>query len=208
MMHYLKILFIVALIPFIAGCSTTISSEDDLPHRITGILVVKAPETCPFTEGCGPKYSLLNENLDERIALRGVKLESLFTAQDHGMIFTVTGKHVELATSLVSISGYENVQSTLNVSGIQRRTHFSYLGFLTTNAASYTKTTFGCEIKWDKSYSWKETNGKITVSVVMEDTMSTKPRPYLKLTYDGESGTLLEVDSSSVPLSVCGGEQS
>ncbi|NKB76074.1 MAG: hypothetical protein GKR96_03260 [Gammaproteobacteria bacterium] len=202
-MRYLRIFLPLTALLFVGACGLTAPLEEHALPSITGILVIKDPKTCPLAEGCGPKYSLLDKTLSQRVALAGKKIDSLFTNLDHGLIFTVTGDQHALPSSLVSTSGYENIQSVLDVMDVHQRTQHSYLSFLTQNSASYTKDRLGCALKWNKSYLWDETDNVVTLTVVMTNTEASPPTPYLSLTYDGNSGKLLSEEAYPSPLPHC-----
>ena len=55
-------------------------------------------------------------------------------------------------------------------------------------AESYTTANFGCDLLWDKTYSWSINDNVPELSVKMTDTYADEPQPWVELTYNGNNG--------------------
>ena len=160
--------------------------DDEGSAGLTGMLLVLNPDKCPLAEGCGPEFSLLGRNLKTRIAVDGK-----FQWKHRNLIVTVVGKPKPLSDELRSKSGYENIRSHVNVEKYRLRSKIAYQPFLVEQATAYTTSKLGCDLLWDKSYSWNITNNTPHLMVRMTNTFATEPYPYLELTYNGQSGGLI-----------------
>ena len=64
---------------------------------------------------------------------------------------------------------------------------------------------FGCDLLWDKSYSWDIEDDVPLLTVRMTDTYAESPQPWVELTFNGDSGELHATALNPHNLSPCGG---
>ena len=168
--------------------------------ELTGMLVVVNPENCPLVDGCGPQFSLLGRKLETRIALTGE-----IQPEHENLILSVVGPTSPLASELEGKSGYDQVSATVAVEKYRVRSSIPYYPFLVEQATLVTEATYGCDLLWDKSYSWTIENAIPLLTVRMTNTFADAPQPWVELTFNGDTGELVSDSTSSDSLSPCDG---
>jgi hypothetical protein len=155
--------------------------------ELTGMLLVLEPEKCPLVEGCGPHFSLLGRELKSQIAIEGDIMP-----EHRNLILSVIGSPAPLPTEYVGQSGYERISGIMKVKKYRLRSSLPYHGFLVEQATEYTTRTFGCDLLWDKSFSWTIEDDVAHLIVRMTDTFSADPQPWVQLAYNGSTGDLID----------------
>lgn len=173
------------------------SKSDGDMKELTGMLQVIDPEKCPLVKGCGPQFSLLGRNLKLQVAIEGD-----FSPEHHRHILTVTGTRNPLPANLVDKSGYEKIKSIINVQKYEVRSKITY-PFLVDETTKYTIANYGCDLLWDKFYSWTFEGGGPQLQIKMTNTFSNDPQPWVQLSYDGGSGKLVSVVSEPAQMNPC-----
>jgi hypothetical protein len=179
-----------------SGAANPVANPD--AKELTGMLQIIDPDKCPLVEGCGPTLSLLGRNLKSQIAVTGeIPLEH------DKLILTVTGIPAPLSEELAGKSGYERVRALMAIDGYRVRSKIPYYPFLVDQATAYTTENFGCDLLWDKSYSWTIENEESQLQVRMTDTTVAKPQPWIELAYNGDSGAFISVSSEPADINPC-----
>ena len=158
----------------------------ELPS-VTGLLLELDPKTCPAEAGCGPRYRLLDESHQPILVLYGDTIPT--TSNLSGLIIEVTGVIEPLSKAHLGTPGYGSIKQSMDVSALEARSSIHYYPFLVDQADSYTIRQYGCQLRWDKSYSWKEVANRIQIAVTMTDTVNSGEA--LTLVYDATSGALI-----------------
>jgi len=164
--------------------------------KITGTLnsyvgVLSTASNCMIPEGCGPKYKLLDSNLQSYTPLLGKIKES-----DSGIIIKITGNKTALPKSEYNDMNYHGPTEAIRVSSYSALSKISYHDFLVSKAGEYTMQKYPClahtvygkvGTNYDKTFSW-ELDGDIPVLKVK---MSGSSGSY-ELWYDGNSGNFIK----------------
>ena len=189
----------------ISGCgnkdravSKTYEAPSSDMKELTGMLQIVDPEKCPLVKGCGPQFSLLGRNLKSQIAIEGD-----FSLGQNRHILTVSGTTNTLPADLADKDGYEKIKALINVQKYEVRSKIAYHPFLVDEATKYTTANYGCDLLWDKSYSWTIEDGVPQLQVKMTNTFSKEPQPWVQLSYDGNSGELISVVSEPTQINPC-----
>ena len=178
-----------------SGSDSTETAVDPSESELTGMLLVINPDDCPLASGCGPQFSLLGRNLTTQVAIQG----DIDPAHDK-LILSIVGDPSSLPDDLKTKSGYENVSAQVNVEKYRLRSSIPYHPFLADEAENYASDSFGCDLLWDKSFSWSIANDVPLLNVKMTNTLSPEPQPWIELTYNGNNGQL--IDSAVQPPDV------
>jgi hypothetical protein len=166
--------------------------------ELTGMLQIVDADKCPLVEGCGPVLSLLGRNLKSQIAIMG----DIPVEQDK-LVLTVTGIPGPLSDELSGKSGYERIKASMTIDGFRVRSKIPYYPFLVDQATAYTTEKFGCDLLWDKSYSWTIENEEAQLMVRMTNTTVAEPQPWVELAYNGDSGAFISVASEPANINPC-----
>ncbi len=157
----------------------------------TGMLLILDPDNCPLPDGCGPRYSLLDNDMKPTIALKGNVLN-----EHSGMVISAEGKLKALPEELRDKPGYEGIESILQIKRYHLKTSIPFSSFLVDQASRWSKEKLGCELLWDKSFSWQAGENRSRLIVRMTDTFhGSEPMPYIELHFDGNRGTFIEQQS-------------
>ena len=184
--------------PGFRGSSDTKVEGDGNTRELTGMLQVVDAAKCPLAEGCGPRFSLLGSDLKSQIEVEGdIKPEH------ERLILSVVGEPGPLADDRVGTSGYERINTTIKISQYRLRSSIPYYPFLVEKAAEFSAQNFGCEVLWDKTYSWTIEQDIPLLSVKMTDTFAAAPQPWIELTYNGSSGEFVDSETSSDNITPC-----
>ena len=175
------------------------STETKQGTELTGMLLVIEPDRCPIVEGCGPRFSLLGRDLRSQVAIEGDILP-----EHVNLVLTVVGDANPLPEDLKGKSGYERVSAVVDVSKYRLRTAIPYRPFLVEQATQYTTENYGCDLLWDKSYSWSIVEGTSHLIVRMTDVSGGDSAPWVELTYDGNTGDFISVASRPDSINPCG----
>lgn len=213
-----KILLLIILLPLtLGGCGIkervmnltdnslkrdTNSGDEisDTNTELTGMLLVLEPENCPLVEGCGPRYSLLGRNLLSQVAVYGELLP-----EHRNLIVSVIGAAKPLSEDLVGKSGYERISAEVDIKKYRIRSSISYYPYLVDQATIYTSENFGCDLFWDKSYSWSIEENEPHLIITMTDTFSDQElKPRVRLTYNGDTGNFISLNMQPEKMNPCG----
>lgn len=167
--------------------------------EITGMLLVLDPDKCPVSNGCGPRFSLLGRDLTSQVALEG----EVDPAHNH-RILTVVGTPRYLPSELAENPGYSRVSAIVDVDRYRTRSDLPYYPALVDKTTEITLAQFGCDLLWDKSYSWTIEAEQPLIKVRMTDTQAASPRPWVELTFDGNSGNLVTSRMQPEDVNPCG----
>ncbi len=179
-----------------SGAVNSVANPD--AKELTGMLQIIDPDKCPLVEGCGPVLSLLGRNLKSQIAIVGE-----IPPEHDKLVLTVSGITAPLSEELTGKSGYERVRASMTIEGYNVRSKIPYYPFLVDQATAYTTQNYGCDLLWDKSYSWTIENEESQLRVRMTDTTVAKPLPWIELAYNGDSGAFISVASNPANLNPC-----
>lgn len=179
----------------VAGCARMgVSRDRDSADAITrsGMLSVADPKGCRMPRGCGPKYTLLDPALSQRVPLLGD------IRDEHAqLIVTVKGRW---ATPADTPQGYERA---IKVKKYRLRSSIKYRAFLLEQAARHTQRNYGCTLLWDTSFAWQIDEPKAYLIVRMTDMLEGRNQPYLELWYDAENGEIVREAKNPGNLDPC-----
>jgi len=196
-MRFFYSFFICCCICVTSACASKANDGIGTPQLITGLLLELDPNNCLLAEGCGPRFTLLDESLNRTLMLQG---DAIADSVDlNGLVIQVTGVLHPLSKKQADASGYETITHTMNVSSFEAKSSIPYHPFLVNQADSFTTKQYGCQLRWNKSYSWKQSNNRIEISVTLTDTDQSQEN--LMLIYDGRTGELIRSEPSKALLS-------
>lgn len=170
------------------------SRDGDTADAVTrsGMLSVADPQECRVPSGCGPKYTLLDPTLSQRVALLGN------IRDEHAqLIVTVKGRW---STPSEMQQGYERA---IKVNKYRLRSSIKYRAFLLEQAARHTQRNYGCTLLWDTSFAWQIDEPKAYLIVRMTDMLEGRKQPYLELWYDAENGEIVREAKNPGDLDPC-----
>ena len=206
-----------AVVLLLSGCGMT-QKDSEMTHRVftgsddatnpdasnpdakelTGLLHIVEAEKCPLVKGCGPVLSLLGRNLKSQVAVIGeIPLEH------DKLILTVSGTPDPLSDELTGKSGYERIKASITIDDFRVRSSIPYYPFLVDQATAYTTENFGCDLLWDKSYSWTIENEDAQLQVRMTNTLIADPQPWVELAYSGNTGAFISVTAEPANINPC-----
>lgn len=165
------------------------ASSSKLVERV-GVLLVLRDDDCLLSSGCGPRYSLLSEDLRSRtVALIGNVNQSL-----EGRLIAVQGK-LSQASASSDIDGVLNVQDTIAI------THVPTQSFLETQSDKYISEAYGCYLFWDKTYHWHLQGKQPYLSALLHN--NNQSEQSIELIYDGISSELKREIKTPDELNPC-----
>jgi hypothetical protein len=169
----------------------TVPGEDS----VIGMLSVVT--NCLIPEGCGPKYHLLDKNLNRNIILIGD-----FKDKDDGLIVRLSGTYIasssEKYKKITSVSGANRLLPVMEVSSSITLSKIPYHTFLVEQAGKYSVAKgYVCPSKNNgtnnKSFSWDLVNEEPLLKVRMTNTFSEEiPKPFYELWYNGKTGDFIK----------------
>ncbi len=173
----------------------SVSQDRDTDDAITrsGMLLVMDPEKCGMPRGCGPKYTLLDPTLSQRVPLLG-------NIRDEHAQFIVTVKGRWTTPADTQQEGYERA---IKVEEYRLRSSLKYREFLLERAARHTERNYGCTLLWDTSFAWQIDEPKAYLIVRMTDVLEGRNQPYLELWYDAENGEIVREAKDPADLDPC-----
>ena len=187
-----NVLVAVVTVLLLAACSgkkEQVASERTFSKldSAIGLLHYSDTDKCRDEAGCGPEFSLVNVDFNRYTAVYG-KLDP----NHHYRLVYVEGKPARIkkedAQYLGAMSG-----GAMKMKRYRLLSKLPYRPFLPEQAAKFTKGKYGCELLWDKTYSWQVTETRTRLIVRMSDTFAqTESKPYVELHFDGNTGHLLE----------------
>ncbi len=177
---------------------STRTSADAHESALTGMLLVLDPAKCPIAAGCGPQFSLLGQNLITQVAITG-DIDPVHA----GLILSVEGNTSTLPSELSDQSGYERINTVADVEQYRVLSSIPYHAYLVEAGTKYTTENFGCDLLWDKLYSWDFTQGGTQLIVRMTDTFASGSEPWIELSYDGLTGELVHATAHPVVENPC-----
>ncbi len=165
------------------------SSSSELVERV-GVLMVLNDEDCLVSSGCGPRFSLLSEDLRNRtVTLTGKVNKSLA-----GHLITVQGK---LAKAVEGVKAEVlNVQNTIAITNVPTQS------FLETQSDKYMSEVYGCNLFWDKTYHWHIEGKQPYLSALLKN--NSESGQSIELIYDGVSTELQREIKLPKDLEPCG----
>ncbi len=174
------------------------TSAEAYEPALTGMLLVLDPAKCPIAAGCGPQFSLLGQNLTTQVALNGD-----IDPAHAGLILSVAGNTLPLLSEWRDQSGYERINTMVDVEYYRVLSFIPYHAYLTEEGTKYTTENFGCDLLWDKWYSWDFTQGRPQLTVRMTDTFASEPQPWIELSYEGRTGKLANTTAYPAGANPC-----
>ena len=183
-----------------APSSTEITSDQSVSKQseLTGMLLILDPSKCPLAEGCGPNYSLLGRNLKSQVSIAGE-----IKSEHQNLVVSIIGDPVPISSDRAALSGYQNISAHVEVEKYRLRSSIPYYPFLIEQASRYTEQYFGCDLLWDKTFSWSIENDVTQLAVKMTNNNVPEPYPWLQLIYDGNTGELIDQSMSSSQGNPC-----
>lgn len=164
-----------------------------------GLLHHAEKGNCPSEQYCGPSFSLLNESLDQ-----WTPLEGNIEPAHHHLVVAVDGRQTRIDERDKAWFGTAAASHAIDVKRYRLLSEIPYHPFLVEQASVFTTRKYGCDLLWDKSFRWEVIDGRVHYVVRMTDTFSTaQARPYLELTYDGNTGHFLAEDMSPWGMNPC-----
>lgn len=206
MSGFLKLLLLSTVSLVIAACSGRGGVSDESVARtvdgeIVGLLHYSNPDTCPFPNGCGPKFSLLDETLNV-----WTPLEGRLDPEHHHLVVAVEGGTRPIAREHREFLKDSAASNQIKVRRYRLMSEIPYHGFLVEQASAFTERKYGCELLWDKSFRWETMNDRANLIVRMTNTFSNEEtKPYLELVFDGRTGHFLEEIMQPWGVNPCNG---
>jgi hypothetical protein len=204
MYRYPNLFIVCALCVFMAACSgrgepgLQPGAGADPDGLFTGMLHHSGGE-CPFADGCGPSFSLLDESLST-----WTPLEGRFDPEHHHLVVSVDGRKTSIDREHQRFLGDAAAPHGIKAKRYRLLSSIPYHPFLVEQASAFTTRKYGCELLWDKSYRWQQVGDRVHLIVRMTDTFhAQEPMPFLELTYDGETGHFLEEEMQPWGLNPC-----
>ncbi|KAA3626446.1 MAG: hypothetical protein DWQ08_08330 [Proteobacteria bacterium] len=204
-MHRIRFTLVAAVVLALAGgCSSRsdlVEDEIDAGGKgvFTGLLHWSDPDTCPFPAGCGPEFSLIDESFSVWTPLEGD-----FDPAHHNLVVRVEGKTISVDRDHRAFLKEMAAAHAVKARRYRLLSTIPYHEFLVKQAGDFTSRKYGCELLWDKSFSWREIDGRIHLVVRMTDTLGGRePARYLELSYDGQTGHFLREDMRPWGINPC-----
>ena len=201
---YFRWLLVFILATTLAACGgrkskqTGVDASRSSVERTVGLLQYSDPKLCQNKDGCGPEFSLINDDFSAITAIYG-KLNS----SHHNLVVLVEGKQVNIKKSdaryLADMSN-----GAIKMKRYRILTTRPYYPFLPDAAAKYTTKKYGCELLWDKTYSWRDSKNQTLLLVRMTNTFSPQAeKPYMELAFDGSTGKFVEERANPAGVNPC-----
>lgn len=199
----LRNVVVLFLVVFLAGCVInerySIGTWGKASVTLTGMLVIVDPNDCAIREGCGPKYRLMNETFSGYTVLIGDVKES-----DDQLLITVNGQFVPLPEQARLTRDYRGREEAIEVKDYEIHTKIKYRSLLVDKASQDSRERFGCNVLWDKQFSWALSNGRPILVVRLANIHAQISRsPFIELAYDGRTGALVSEKRSKPDLNPC-----
>ena len=198
-----RFVLVLPLLVFVLGCEInqrySIGTWGKARATMTGMLVVVDPEKCTIREGCGPKYRLMNESFTGYTVLLGNVKDV-----DDQLLITINGHFVPLSEKARLSNDYRGREEAIEVERYDVLTEIKYRSLLIDKAARDSRQRFGCNVLWDKSFSWQFSGGRPVLVVKLANIHTNISRsPFIELSYDGRTGALLSEKRSQPDLNPC-----
>lgn len=199
----LQIAIVLLLGVLLAGCVInerySIGTWGKPSVTMTGMLVIVDPEECVIQQGCGPKYRLMNETFSGYTVLIGDVKDA-----DDQLLITVNGRFVPLHKNARLTQDYRGREEAIDVERYEIHSKIKYRTLLLDKASRDSRQRFGCNVLWDKSFSWTLSGGRPILVVKLENIHTLISRsPFIKLSYDGRTGVLISEKRSQPDLNPC-----
>ncbi len=189
----------------ISGCGgrSGVTSETevwaDAESDAVGLLNYSDPSKCPFSTGCGSEFSLMNDSLTRFTPLYG-----RVDAQHKGLVIAVQGKTTQVDKAHREFLRDAGTGHAIKLNRYRLLSKIPYHPFLVEKSTEHTTGKYGCDLLWDKSYRWSKVDDRIHLTVRMTNTFyNADPKPFLELSYDGETGHLLKEDPQPWGIDPC-----
>ena len=166
---------------------------------MTGMLVIVEPNECAIREGCGPKYRLMNETFSAYTILIGDVKDT-----DDQLLITVSGRFAPLPEKARLSKDYRGRDEAIDVERYEIHSKIKYRALLLDKASRDSRLRFGCNVLWDKRFSWTLSADRPILVVKMANTRTQISRsPFIELSYDGRTGVLISEKRSQPDLNPC-----
>jgi hypothetical protein len=182
----------VLLIAILVGCgggkkASVKPTEKVIKGSVIGLLHYSDTDSCQYEAGCGPQFSILNESFNKFTATYGD-----LDPDHHHLLIQIQGKSTRLNKEDARLLG-DMENGAVKVKRYRLLTKIPYYPFLPDKAQQYTRGKYGCELLWDKTYSWQLVEGRARLNVRMTNTFSSaETKPFLELQFDGNTGHMLQ----------------
>jgi hypothetical protein len=164
-----------------------------------GMLQYSPPGECPYPSGCGPEFSLLDETLSTWTPLQG----DVDPAHNQ-LVIQVDGRTTGIDRDDREFLGSAAAENALKVRRYRLLSEIPYHDFLVAQASEFTTRKYGCELLWDKTFSWRLAEDRVHLIVRMTNTFHrSDTKPFLELSFDGTTGHFLKEDLEPWGINPC-----
>jgi len=202
MISFNKVLLALTLPLLVAACAQrggTGGDEGERQGRMVGMLHHSPPGECRLAAGCGPEFNLLNERLDRFTPLYGS-----FEPEHHHLVIEVDGRPTDIRREDREFLGTLAADRAIRSRRYRVLSEIPFHDFLVEQASAFTTRKYGCDLLWDKTFSWRFVDERVHLVVRMTNTMlALDPKPYLELTFDGTTGHFLEEELEPWGINPC-----
>ena len=200
-----NIAWLIVLTLSVASCGVVerVPNPKDFFQRAdlqkTGMLIVNSLTPCEGDAVCSPRYSLRDSKFIKSTPLLGDINE------EHAqLVVTVRGWRKKLTDVEMQAMGHAGSANAIVVKSYRVHTTIKYHAFLVEQARLFTRQSYGCELLWDKSFSWKMIEAIPYLVVRITDSRSNATnKPFIELWYNGESGEMMRENQSPATLNPC-----
>ncbi|GJL80909.1 MAG: hypothetical protein DHS20C01_05430 [marine bacterium B5-7] len=184
-----------------AGQGDRVSNQELDDGQFVGMLHHSVPGECLSHDGCGPTFSLLDETLSRFTPLYGEA-----DPKHDGLVIMADGDITRINKADARSLGDAAAARAIKMKRYRLLSKIPYHDFLVQQAGEYTINTYGCDLLWDKTFSWRYEDKQVHLQVRMTDTFSTmQPNPYVELSFDGTTGDLIGSALSPSDANPCTG---
>ncbi len=143
-----------------------------------GVLLVTSEEDCLLVDGCGPAYSLLASDM----RMRTVELTGKVDESMRGQLIAVQGNLAKAGSVAEETLDVINVQKSLAITPDETQS------FLDKEADTYVSEAYGCNLYWDRNYSWSLEGRQPYLIIAMRSSIGASAGHSIKLIFDGLTG--------------------
>ena len=185
------IIFIIIVLISLSAVGYFVFAKKQIISSNSYIGVFASTANCMIPEGCGPKYKLLDANLQTYMPLLGDIKET-----DSGLIVKITGSKVVLPKSEYKDMNYRGPTEAIQVSSYTVMSKIPYHDFLVNKAGEYTMQKYPClahtvygkiGTNYNRTFSWELVNDVSILKVKM-----TGDKGSYELSYDGNTGNFIK----------------
>ncbi|MFC2077017.1 hypothetical protein ACFLT7_08035 [candidate division KSB1 bacterium] len=152
-----------------------------------GMLLVIDPEDCGIPEGCGPKYTLWDEEFKIFIPL-------IYNVDDnlHQLIIKVEGEKTVLPICEYNSMSFDGPMAAILVETCEPISTIKYHKYLLEKAEEYYIEKYGEHKSWNKTFFWGMIDDEPVLKARMDKAWSDTEPQYVELWYNGVTGILIK----------------